>query len=126
MVLSIFPKVFPITTPTLKRIGLGLRGPFRLQENDLQLNASVPLPVLQVQVTRSYYDVFGMEIYTENASQLWQLDIVYFDLIDATMDTKKTRTFELTPSDPSMLTTANLTRLNFEFSSSIDGELPLN
>ncbi|KAH8403154.1 hypothetical protein KR222_006200 [Zaprionus bogoriensis] len=119
------PRVFPISTATLERIGLGLRGPFRLQENDLKLNESVPLPVLQVQVTRSYYDGSGLEIYTENASQLWQLDVVYSDLIDATKDTKKTRTFELTPSDPNWLALANSTRLSFEFSSSIEGELPL-
>lgn len=85
----------------------------------------MPLPVLQVQVTRSYYDGSGLEIYTENASQLWLLDVVYSDLIDATKDTKKKRTFELTPGDPNWLALANSTRLSFEFSSSIEGELPL-
>ncbi|ALC40049.1 hoe1 [Drosophila busckii] len=118
-------RVFPITTSTLERIGLGLRGPFRLQENDLKLNDSVPLPVLQVLVTRSYYDGNGQEIYVENASQLWQLDVVYPELIDATKDTKKSRTFELTASDANWLAQANSTRLQFELTSSIDGELPL-
>ncbi|XP_068141613.1 P protein isoform X2 [Drosophila tropicalis] len=118
-------RVFPITTSTLQRIGLGLRGPFRLQENDLMLNDSVPLPVVQIQVVRTYYDFSGDEIYTENASKLWQLDVVYPELIDATKDTKKQRTFELSPTDPQWLSQGNSTQLRFEFSSSIDGELPL-
>ncbi|KAH8374295.1 hypothetical protein KR200_005773 [Drosophila serrata] len=118
-------RVFPITTASLQRIGLGLRGPFRLQENELALNDSVPLPVLQVQVMRSYFDAEGLEIYIENASQVWQLDVVYPDLIDATKDTKKQRTFELSASDPLWLAQANRTELSFEFTSSIEGELPL-
>jgi len=104
---------------------LGLRGPFRLQENELAINESVPLPLLQVMVMRSYYDGDGMEIYIENASQVWQLDVVYPDLIDATKDTKKKRTFELSPIDPLWLAQANRTELSFEFTSSIEGELPL-
>lgn len=119
------PRVFPIATASLQRIGLGLRGPFRLQENELAINASVPLPLLQVQVMRSYFDGEGMEIYIENASQVWQLDVVYPDLIDATRDTKKQRTFELSPTDPLWLAQANRTELSFEFTSSIEGELPL-
>nr|XP_016942594.1 P protein isoform X1 [Drosophila suzukii] len=119
------PRVFPITTSSLQRIGLGLRGPFRLQENELAINESVPLPLLQVMVMRSYYDGDGMEIYIENASQVWQLDVVYPDLIDATKDTKKKRTFELSPIDPLWLAQANRTELSFEFTSSIEGELPL-
>ncbi|EDW29020.1 GL19493 [Drosophila persimilis] len=119
------PRVFPITTSTLQRIGLGLRGPFRLQENELTINESVPLPLLQVQVMRSYFDAEGMEVYIENASQLWQLDVVYPDLIDATVDTKKQRTFELKPTDALWLAQSNRTELSFEFVSSIEGELPL-
>jgi len=76
-------------------------------------------------VMRSYYDGDGMEIYIENASQVWQLDVVYPDLIDATKDTKKKRTFELSPIDPLWLAQANRTELSFEFTSSIEGELPL-
>ncbi|KPU74378.1 uncharacterized protein Dana_GF21545, isoform B [Drosophila ananassae] len=119
------PRVFPIATSDLQRIGLGLRGPFRLQENELAINDSVPLPVLQVVVMRSYFDAEGMEIYIENATQLWQLDVVYPHLIDATKDTKKQRTFELSPIDPLWLAQANRTELSFEFTSTIDGELPL-
>ncbi|XP_034126355.1 P protein isoform X1 [Drosophila guanche] len=118
-------RVFSIATSTLQRIGLGLRGPFRLQENELTINESVPLPLLQVQVMRSYFDAEGLEVYIENASQLWQLDVVYPDLMDGTVDTKKQRTFELNPTDPLWLAQSNRTELSFEFVSSIEGELPL-
>ncbi|KAH8297980.1 hypothetical protein KR018_003453 [Drosophila ironensis] len=119
------PRVFPISTAGLQRIGLGLRGPFRLQENELAINDSVPLPVLQVMVMRSYFDADGLEIYIENVSQPWQLDVVYPHLIDSTKDTKKQRTFELSAQDPQWLAQSNRTELSFEFSSSIEGELPL-
>ncbi|KAL9922888.1 OCA2 melanosomal transmembrane protein hoepel1 isoform 2-T2 [Glossina fuscipes fuscipes] len=119
-------KLFPISTEELTRIGLSLKGPFRLQEADTVVDKlQRPPPLLEVCVERVYYNISGETADTEIVSNVWQLDVVYPEAMDYTRETKKTSQFEISPIDDTNPAHGNISQLNLRFESTIAAELPM-
>ncbi|XP_037957755.1 P protein isoform X2 [Teleopsis dalmanni] len=117
-------KVFPITTSTLNRLGLKLKGSFRLQEVDTAIDKLNP-PQLRVHIERSYFNASGYEIHRENVSSLWKLDIVYPNELDSTKETSKGFIYEIFPINEDWAQQSNFSELNLHFITTIDSEFPL-
>lgn len=105
------------------RIGLSLKGPFRLQEADTA-NDAVMRPFLEVYVQRVYLNDSEQKFYEEKASHIWKLDLVDGHVIDTIPETTKTFQFDITPAKE-LLHLTNLTELNLHFVSSSDVEVPM-
>lgn len=122
------PLVFTITTATLSRLGLKLKGPFRQQEADLygkNKSSFAAPPTLHVQLQRKYYNASGDEFYVEDASQVWKLSLVYPEQLDTTKESWKANNYDISPADEELLNQANYTTLNLRFIANIETEFPL-
>uniref|UniRef100_A0A1A9WKM9 Citrate transporter-like domain-containing protein n=1 Tax=Glossina brevipalpis TaxID=37001 RepID=A0A1A9WKM9_9MUSC len=120
--------IFPISTEELNRIGLSLKGPFRLQEADTVIDKlQRPPPLLEVCVERIYYNFSDDIWHTEIVSNIWQLDLVYPEAMDYTRETKKTSQFEIRPVNDNLssASSSNRSQLNLRFASNIKAELPM-
>lgn len=120
------PSVFPVNTAELSRIGLSLTGPFKPQEADAVADSlQRPKPLLEVYVERAYYNESGDKAYDEIVSQIWKLDLVYPEYMDATHETKKVHQFNIKSINEDYQNINNLTELTLHFVSSIEAELAL-
>ncbi|XP_036328822.1 P protein isoform X2 [Rhagoletis pomonella] len=122
-------KLFPVTTATLSRLGLKLKGPFRQQESSDSVGKNKSTysaaPALHVQIQRKYYNASGDEIYVEDASTVWKLSMVYPEELDTVKESWKANNYGITPADEELLLQANYTQLNLRFIANIDKEFPL-
>nr|XP_036213918.1 P protein isoform X1 [Bactrocera oleae] len=121
-------KLFTITTATLSRLGLKLKGPFRQQEADLygkNKSSFAAPPTLHVQLQRKYYNASGDEFYVKDASQVWKLSLVYPEQLDTTKESWKANNYDISPADEELLNQANYTTLNLRFIANIETEFPL-
>ncbi|XP_067624338.1 P protein-like isoform X2 [Eurosta solidaginis] len=118
-------KLFPVTTASLTRLGLRLKGPFRQQESDpFGTNKSAP-PMLHIQVQRKYYNGSGEEFFVEDASTVWKLVLVYPEQLDKTKETWKSNNYDISDVDEDLLLQSNYTKLNLRFITNFDTEFPL-
>ncbi|KAM7353321.1 OCA2 melanosomal transmembrane protein hoepel1 isoform 2-T2 [Cochliomyia hominivorax] len=119
-------RVFPVNTAELTRIGLSLKGPFKLQEADAVKDTKQrPPPLLEVYVERAYYNESGDKAYDEIVSKIWKLDLVYPEYMDSTRETKKVHQFNIKSIHEDYQNFTNQTELTLHFVSSIDAELPV-